>query len=222
MKQTIPFVKDLIFKTNIAEITSISLEKNINIEDDDMLSGDFTITGKYKMTDASQNEEIFNFNIPFDIALDYRYDKDHSSIEVTDFEYEIINDDVLRVKIAVTVSGLEMREEIKEEIEEDVRNEECPPAMPLNEFNDETIPVSNEIKDEEKINTTEKIRSLFDSIDDTDETHSTYKVYIVREDDNLESIILKYNVSKEELSHYNNIDDIKLGDKLIIPYNKNE
>jgi len=222
MKQTIPFVKDLIFKTNIAEITSISLEKNINIEDDDMLSGDFTITGKYKMTDASQNEEIFNFNIPFDIALDYRYDKDHSSIEVTDFEYEIINDDVLRVKIAVTVSGLEMREEIKEEIEEDVRNEECPPAMPLNEFNDETVPVSNEIKDEEKINTTEKIRSLFDSIDDTDETHSTYKVYIVREDDNLESIILKYNVSKEELSHYNNIDDIKLGDKLIIPYNKNE
>ncbi|MFA7689388.1 MAG: hypothetical protein WCX96_04815, partial [Bacilli bacterium] len=61
MKQSIPFVKDLIFKTNIAEITSISLEKNINIEDDDMLSGDFTVTGKYKMTDASQNEEVFNY-----------------------------------------------------------------------------------------------------------------------------------------------------------------
>ncbi|MFA5602526.1 MAG: LysM peptidoglycan-binding domain-containing protein [Bacilli bacterium] len=216
MKQSIPFVKDLIFKTNIAEITSISLEKNINIEDDDMLSGDFTVTGKYKMTDASQNEEVFNYNIPFDIALDYRYIKDNSNIEITDFEYEIINDDVLRVKITIGIDGLEMREEVKKE----VRDGDLPPSTPLNDFNEESIPISNEL--EEEIDTTEKIKSLFDSIDDTDETHSTYKVYIVREEDNLESIILKYNINKEELAHYNNIDDIKLGDKLIIPYNKNE
>ncbi|MFA7689155.1 MAG: LysM peptidoglycan-binding domain-containing protein, partial [Bacilli bacterium] len=135
---------------------------------------------------------------------------------ITDFEYEIINDDVLRVKITIGIDGLEMREEVKKE----VRDGDLPPSTPLNDFNEESIPISNEL--EEEIDTTEKIKSLFDSIDDTDETHSTYKVYIVREEDNLESIILKYNINKEELAHYNNIDDIKLGDKLIIPYNKNE
>jgi LysM repeat protein len=234
MRQSIPFTKDLIFKTNIAEITSISLEKNITVEDDDMLSGDFTVTGKYKMTDASENEEIFNYNIPFDIALDYRYNKDYGNIEVADFEYEIINDDVLRVKILLMVEGLEKREEEVREEERNVMGEEelVDDIHTINNINviekeEEIIPVDNDgiessVEAEPMINPTEKIKSLFDSIDDSDETHITYKVYIVRADDTIDNIIIKYNTNKEELAKYNDIDNIKIGDKIIIPCPKNE
>lgn len=225
MKQVIPFVKDLIFKTKIAEITSISLEKNIHIEDDDMLSGDFTVTGKYKMTDASQNEELFNYSIPFDIALDYRYDNNNSSIEITDFEYEIINSDVLRVKIDVTINNLELREEEVKVVNMDVRecDEEKDIPIPLKEEKEIVIPVVNKIDDDDRLITpAENIKSLFDSIDDSDETHKTYKVYIVREEDSLESILIKYNLTKDEFCNYNDTSDISLGDKLIIPYKSNE
>ena len=34
MKNIIPFKKDVIFKTNISEVTSISLENNLSIKDD--------------------------------------------------------------------------------------------------------------------------------------------------------------------------------------------
>ena len=47
----------------------------------------------------------------------------------------------------------------------------------------------------------------------------TYKIYIVKENDTIESIISKYSVSKELLDSYNYLSDIKLGDKIIIPTN---
>ena len=34
MKNIIPFKKDVIFKTNISEVTSISLENTLSIKDD--------------------------------------------------------------------------------------------------------------------------------------------------------------------------------------------
>ena len=46
-----------------------------------------------------------------------------------------------------------------------------------------------------------------------------YKIYIVKENDTIESIISKYSVSKELLDSYNDLSDIKLGDKIIIPTN---
>ena len=50
MKQIIPFKKDLLFKTTVNEITSISLEHQIMIKKEDHLSGEFHISGDYKMT----------------------------------------------------------------------------------------------------------------------------------------------------------------------------
>ena len=45
----------------------------------------------------------------------------------------------------------------------------------------------------------------------------TYKVCIVKEDDTLEKILDKYKIDKETLSLYNKIEELKVGDKLIIP-----
>ena len=45
---------------------------------------------------------------------------------------------------------------------------------------------------------------------------------MVKEEDTLDSILNKYEISKEDLQAYNNISDVKVGDKLIIPCPKNE
>ena len=39
------------------------------------------------------------------------------------------------------------------------------------------------------------------------------------EGDTIDKIIEKYNITKEELEKYNDLGDIKIGDKLIIPAN---
>lgn len=54
---------------------------------------------------------------------------------------------------------------------------------------------------------------------DENENYVTYRVYRVLENDTLDKILEKYNITKEELAKYNNLDDIKTGDKLIIPAN---
>ena len=62
----------------------------------------------------------------------------------------------------------------------------------------------------------EIIPNLFDNIN-IEETYNTYKICIVRENDTLESIMEKYSVNKDTLELYNDISEIKLGDKIIIP-----
>ena len=91
MKQIIPFKKELLFKTKVSEITSISLEHTLNIKQEDLISGEFHINGDYKMTEGSINREKFDFKIPFDIALDSRYDMNSIVIDIDNFYYEIIN-----------------------------------------------------------------------------------------------------------------------------------
>ena len=61
---------------------------------------------------------------------------------------------------------------------------------------------------------------LFENIDNSD-TYITYYVYIVKEQDTIDSIMEKYHIDKETISLYNNLEEIKPGTKLIIP-NKNE
>jgi len=62
--------------------------------------------------------------------------------------------------------------------------------------------------------------NIFENIDNSD-TYVTYHVYVVKENDTIDKIIEKYGVTKEELSPYNNLDEVKTGTKLIIP-NQNE
>lgn len=52
-----------------------------------------------------------------------------------------------------------------------------------------------------------------------EEKYVTYRVYRVSEGDTIDKILEKYNVSKEELNNYNDITNINVGDKLIIPTN---
>ena len=57
---------------------------------------------------------------------------------------------------------------------------------------------------------------LFSNLN-SEETYVTYYVYIVKEEDSLEKILTKYEITKEDFENYNDINNIKPGVKVIIP-----
>ena len=73
-----------------------------------------------------------------------------------------------------------------------------------------------EFQKDEKRCIEEEVSNIFNQVDSS-ETYKSYTIYIVRENDSIESIIEKYGVSKEQLEIYNDLSEIKLGDKIIIP-----
>lgn len=127
MKQVIPFSKDIVFKTNIASITSISLEHEEKITDGEV-SGDFVIFGDYKIHNDTTASELFKYRLPFTTLIPDNVDPASISIEVENFTYDTIDNDVLKVNIDFSIEG-EAKETIEEpeekRIEEtSVKNEE--------------------------------------------------------------------------------------------------
>ena len=59
--------------------------------------------------------------------------------------------------------------------------------------------------------------SIFSAFANTEETYATYSVYILRENDNLDEVINKYKTNREVLSEYNDLDNLRVGSKIIIP-----
>lgn len=226
MRQTIPFVKDISFNSKIAEITSISLEHNLKMENNDSVVGTFTISGKYKVNKISINEEEFKKDINFDITLDDKYDSSKVIIDIDDFYYEIVNEEYLRVHIDVLIDNLlYIKKEEKPFIQEIEKND-------LAELKtEERISNVNDFKDisfeEEKVNAIkqdndtikkdDKESSITTNFLNEKEQYITYKVHIIRENETVDTIIEKYNVSKEELEKYNSLDNVGLGTKIIVP-----
>ena len=62
--------------------------------------------------------------------------------------------------------------------------------------------------------------NIFSNVDDS-ETYASYYIYIVKEEDTIDKILDSYKITKEELMPYNELENIKPGDKIIIP-SKNE
>ena len=295
MKQIIPFKKELLFKTKISEITSISLENTLSLKENDLVSGEFHISGDYKMTEASINREKFYFTLPFEITLDSDYDPNTINIDIDNFYYEVINDDSLQVNIDVYVDGEKMetkKEENQELIDSQVEIEktiidEIPEIKEVEKIKEtenldrsveeiimkekpslENIPSNNSLQEERKkdkisdiknmdnlniaesgddslnqiinykedpiikLEKEEKVNNinidskqnninnnfnLFDSDIFNTDTYVTYYVYLVKEEDNIDKIMEKFSVTKDELENYNDLSNIKAGTKLIIP-----
>ena len=113
MKKIIPFKQELSFKTKVSEITSISLEHKVDKMIDEVISGEFIINGEYKMTEGSINKEKYEFTLPFDIALNSKYDIDTVKVDIDNFYYEIVNNELLKVNIDLLV---EAEEKIEQEV----------------------------------------------------------------------------------------------------------
>ena len=212
MKNIIPFKKDIIFKTKLEEITSISLENTLKMIDG-VVEGNFIIDGEYKEKDSSLDTEPFNLEIPFKSVMDERFITDKAIIDIDDFYYEITNDNTLSVSIDVLVDKLEEQplirvEDVKEEdIEEKYNSEE----REIDEVVEEETKESNDVEGLKN-----KITTIFNT-DNSEEAYVTYNVFIVRNNDTIDTILDKYKITKEELEKYNDLSELKVGDKLLIP-----
>lgn len=248
MKKIINFDKQLEFPSMIGEITSISLNHNLIFKDESNIEGNLIVKGTYKRTEASRLEEDFSFELPTEIILTEKLDLDTSKIEIDDFFYEIEKDDVITCHISILVEGMELielddnvelehHETIISTIEKSEENRECDGDNTYEEtYNNEDELVEQEnttekiveesekekMPDKEEIvaKETEDVGSLFTSLKDSEETYSTYSVYIVRKEETIESILSKFKISKEELEAYNDIKNIGIGSKIIIPVNE--
>lgn len=101
--------------------------------------------------------------------------------------------------------------------------ERLAPLIEIDEFEKvvESPSVPNAILEPKREKTMTEEFNLFENMDNSD-TYVTYYVYVVKEDDTLEKVLTKYQVTKEEVALYNNIEEVKPGTKLIIPSGFNE
>lgn len=199
MKKIVPYKKELEFKTEVAEIASISLEHTLQKVGDNYISGNFMLNGEYKIVDISVNTEKFDFELPFEISIDKKYDTSNLTIDIDDFYYEL-KGNKMAVNIDVLLDNLEEKEEVRTVIEPEVKKE-----------------VKVEEKKEVPLETKEEVRENFLNNLNVTEAYRTYKVYIIREGDTLNSILERFQVTKEDLEAYNDISNITVGLKIIIP-----
>ena len=278
MRQIITLEKEIAFKTMIGDITSISLEHDLDFISDSEIEGNLIVSGTYKLTEASTIEEDFNYKVPVEIMLTSNLDENKRSIAINNFIYKIVNEEALFITVELLIEGLEkieveevalekeeVREEEQEEVkeesrqevlveeeksednkisEEEKRDDEVLQSMDDNDevevlktdeddnfnFKEEKMQNNIEVVDNvEKIkevvndnnNNKEVMDSIFSIFANTEETYATYSVYILREEDTLESVMQKYSVTREQLEEYNPLGDLKIGDKLIIPNETN-
>ena len=115
----------------------------------------------------------------------------------------------------------------KEEKLEEVRSEEeifnngnGEENMKKDEMNEE---IQEEVEMEEtKEEETESLSNIFSSLSEKEETFATYSVYILREEETINTVIEKYKTTKEELEKYNDLNSLTKGSKIIVPILSND
>ena len=193
MKKIIPFKKEVMFKSNINEIISIALDKDLNISDNE-IKGNFKVYGEYN--DFQTNKPI-DFDIPYLNYLEENLDFKNALIDIDDFYYEIEEDKKLILNIDLKIDNVE--------------------EIPLIEFEEPLI----ERIEQPTVEREESVNDIFE-YNYNQNSYMTYRVYIVRENDTVDSIVEKYQITKEQLAKYNILNNISIGDKLIIPNEKNK
>ena len=246
MKQVIPFYKEIVFKNKIANLTSISLEHNEKVVDGEV-SGEFIVYGDYKVHNDTTEKETFRFKLPFTALIPDDVDLETINVDITDFKYEQIDSDVLRVDIDFLLEGKELErfkdnqmleDEILEKLEEeekiDYLDEQIDNILNVEE-NDDERDFNLDILSNNDVNVTlnepEKVTDVVPLKEDdkviqeqtqvkeeVKEEYITYHVHIVTSNDSVESIMKMYNAKLDTLKEYNDIKELKVGDKVIIPF----
>ena len=223
----IPFESVIPFKTSIYEITKMSLEHDFNVNDGVVL-GNFYVTGEYKAHEVSVNKEEFKYTLPFTVELNNRIKTDSLEFNIEDFSYDILEGNKLKVniedfsydilegnKLKVNIEyslEAESLEEEREELFEEVPEEEYKEEL-------EVLEEKEEVKEEEKEErvSAEEEKTIMESISSEDDTYVTYHIHIVKESETYETISTLYNVPTSLIKEYNNLEELSLGDKVLIP-----
>lgn len=188
-------INDEFLKVNIDILIDKLFEKEIvEVITDDVLEEDFNDIEipKVESVRASDLEEDIDIELinDEDISLDEEVIKTHFEKE------EVQDEEAMTIPVVLDEEMIPLELEQKKEVKEEKQ-------IIVNRVSDEV--------------TTNKISSIFEAFKDTDETFATYRIYIIRENDTVDNIIERYGTTREELANYNNLDEIKIGTKLIIP-----
>lgn len=113
----IPFESEIPFKTNISEVTKMSLEHDFNVNDEVVL-GNFYISGEYRSHELSVNVDPFNYTLPFSVNYPDNLIQDSLEFNIEDFSYEIIKNNTLKVNIEYSLKGELKSDELFERVDE--------------------------------------------------------------------------------------------------------
>ena len=241
MKSIIPFTKELDFKTKVSEITSISLEREFEVNTSS-IEGSLYVSGDYKSHEVSANVTPFSFKIPFTIEIPDNLVEESITLEISDFAYEMEENSKIKVSIELELFGEE--KEIEEEEDEDITpievdGEEI--VKMLEEASEKEKEMEKEDRAEPKEEPTEeeKEEAPTDTVDETREEtedmtsenviitgasntpdeYTTYHIHIVKEGETIETICTMYNSNLSLLNDYNDLSEVSKGMKIIIPEN---
>lgn len=255
MKENKHIEKELLFKNNVKDITSISLDSNYKVEGQRVV-GNFIIEGEYKIHEVSINKEKFDFKIPFSYELNNDIDTKTIKVDITNFIYDYKKDELI-VNIDYEITGdkksillfddeesldeflskrevevIDIRDTSKEENKKEEKDEnkdrksidkieekeiidskkELSLEDTREEPNNDNINIIEE-EDRDKIETD----SIINSINNNNDNFVTYKIYKIHENETLESIVIKYHTTIDDLKEYNDLNNLNIGDKIIIP-----
>ena len=234
MKNVIPFTKELEFETKVSEITSISLEREFEVNNDS-IEGNLLVTGEYKSHEVSVNVLPFSFKIPFSIDISAKTIMDSISLEISDFAYDMVDDNKIKVHIELELEFEEEKEEIKEEKDEsekiiDMLEEERSvvdiPEIVEEANSEEVLVTENKEIEEEKEevieeNIDEEEKKMIEETvinTETKDEYMTYHIHILKEGETLETLCAMYHVTGSFISEYNDISNLTTGDKILIPF----
>lgn len=219
MKNVIPFTKEINFENKISEITSISLEENYNCTQD-TIDGEFIVSGDYKTHELSVNKETFLYKLPFSVDLTEKIIPDTLNFEITDFSYDILNDNILKVNIEFTFDAQKdkSREDIVEDVEKLLDTDTQEIDKIVNEENNDNAKEDDETIDDDSLQRIDKDdeKTIIDSINQNDNEYTTYHIHIIKESETIESICALYNSNANLLAEYNDLNEFKVGEKLIV------
>lgn len=191
-------------------VDNLEIDSNTNIKDYDDLSSKEDDNVRECDGDVNPDYEEYSEEESINTDLDTK-----EKIEVNN---NLINnnDFIENLEVNAKVEPHEITNSIQNNIEvngreENIHVEEKEENMNIKEIEQDKNITVNE----------ENVGSLFTSLKDSEETFSTYAVYIVRQEETVETIMEKYSITKEELENYNDISSIAIGSKVIIPL-KNE
>lgn len=202
---------------------------------------EIVLTEKLEEATRKVTIEDFRYDIQEDDTLDCHVELLIEGVEIIDVdEEENTNDDRESVVEELPLEQLTEDEDKSKKlvVEENTSKRECDNDMvdniinssedlEANELNSDLLPVEKESVSE-VISTTEvsensvEVGSLFSSFKESDETFATYSVYVFRQNDTIEAVMDKYQVTKEELENYNDLSSLTIGSKLIIPTHSSE
>ena len=150
---------------------------------------------------VSEDTEL-DINIPEEIYVD---------IDEHNFEQDLTKEQVAKI--------IEKKSELQELLQVDNYDKFVEENNLFAEDRDIELNLVNDSFNDNVINTELNVdnNSNDDVIETVENEYIIYHIHIVQESDTLDSIIKKYDITLDYLKEYNDISEIKVGTKLIIP-----